>query len=145
MANYEYKYNKYKSKYLKLKAYMDTITQQNGGGDKNDKKDKKLDNKDEYTVQVDCIEIYRDDQDRKSKEILCKTPPIKIRFHTPQIKIAFLIKSLMRLINKNHNIRFVKSVEIIENKDKKIYDGDKLGEDIDLTQKNSFKSVTIKL
>jgi len=141
--DFEHKYNKYKSKYLQLKTLLSTyegsgfLKKNMSGGSKKEKENNN-------TLKVKCVEVYQDDEEHKFKGIMCKTPPIKIRFKTDEIKTAFLVKSLLRLVNKSLRIKFVKKVEIIEGKKTKEYTGDKLSDNIKISEQGVIDKIIIK-
>lgn len=151
--NHEYKYNKYKSKYLKLKSLVGDINipldkkYSLKGGAKKDTHKKNNDNDKENNniLKVNCIEVVQEDENESFKGSMCKTPSIKIRFHSSDVSLAFIVKSMLRLINKSLRIKNVKSVEIKHGDKKDSYKGDNLSKMIDLKKINSFDSVIIKL
>ena len=141
--DFEYKYNKYKSRYLQLKALLSTykgsgFLKKNMSGGAKEKKE------DENTLKIKCVEVYQDDDEHKFRGIMCKTPPIGIRFKTDEIKTAFLVKSLLRLVNKSLRIKFVKKVEITENKKTKYYEGDKLDNLIKISERGVIDKIIIR-
>ena len=142
--DFEHKYNKYKSKYLQLKGLLSTyegsgfLKKNMSGGAIKDNKD------DDNTLKVKCVEVYQDDEEHKFKGIMCKTPPIKIKFKTDEVKTAFLVKSLLRLVNKSLRIKFVKKVEIIEGKKTKEYKGDELSDNIKISEQKVIDKIIIK-
>ena len=141
--DFEYKYNKYKSKYLKLKGLLSTyessgfLNQNMEGGSKNKKK------YGDHIFSVNCVEVIQDKKDNKFKGIMCKTPPIKINFDKDTVKLNVLTKSLVRLINKRIPMKYVTEV-IIKQQDKHFkVDGDKLS-NVDVILSNQtieFKGV----
>lgn len=154
MTDYQEKYNKYKSKYIQLKNYLGTFKHEfssdseynfimNGGTKQ--KKEKSINHTEQNVLGIDCIEIHQNEKDKMFKGVMCKSPSIKIRFKTDTIKLAYLVKSCMRLVNKSLPMKSVKKVEITIDKDVQSYDGDKLSEDFNINKKNSITKIIIHL
>lgn len=148
MQDYKYKYEKYKTKYLKIKESLKN--NMSGGADdknKDNKKNNKKNNKNDPVIKVNCIEVHQKENDDKFfKGELCKTPPIKIKFHSEEVKLSFIVKSLIRLVNKSLKTKDVKTVEVTEKEKKmKKYDGKDLSEIINLNKKNNYDKIVIRL
>lgn len=140
--DYKEKYEKYKSKYLTKKAEIDI---QKGGVKKDtkktlkkDKKDKK-ENKDKdakFIFKTHCVEVLRDNKGEEEKfhGTICRTPGLKIRFKTEDVKLPFLVKSLLRIVNKGLRMKYVKEVKLIKGKKETKIKGDKLNDEkVDLS------------
>lgn len=146
MQDYKYKYEKYKTKYLKIKESLKN-NMSGGADDKNNKKNNNTNNKNDPVIKVNCIEVHQKEDDKKFfKGELCKTPPIKIRFHSEEVKLSFIVKSLIRLVNKSLKTKDVKTVEVTEKEKKmKKYDGKDLSEIINLNKNNNYDKIVIRL
>ena len=147
--DFEYKYKKYKNKYLM------SITDQAGGAKekKGGKKPAKKEHSDEshdsgngngseHIFRVGCIDVEQKG-DVTFKGSLCKEPEFRIRFRESDVKWVTIIKSLMRFVSKNLRMKDVKEVHLVKGKKTDKIKGDKIEGTIDLTTEPVYDQVKI--
>ena len=145
--NFEYKYKKYKSKYLQ------SIANQDGGAkSKDDKKSTKKSSKkpnltdeaqrSEHIFRVGCIKVEQKG-DVTFNGNLCKEPAFRIRFRESEVKWVTIIKSLMRFVSKNLRMKDIKEVRLVKGKKTDKIKGDKIEGSLDLTKEPVYDEVKI--
>lgn len=155
--HWEHKYYKYKLKYQQLLELANS--QQGGAGDKKeddkpkkaakadkpkaDKGEKKED--DRPSMRVGCVNIVQEKEDLHFEGRICKTPAIRVKVSDADVKIAKVVKILLRFVNKRLRMSDVKSVEVVKGKKKTEYAGDKLDATINVEKMAEIDEVNVQM
>ena len=136
--NFEYKYKKYKCKYITKKNLY------GGAKDKNDENKERKHGDKEYVFKVKCVQVFQDDENYKFDGKICRTPPIRMRFYDKEVGWALIIKSLLRFVNKSLHMKFIKNVVIKMGKEKPIsLEGSQLVGKVDLSKEPEYEEIII--
>jgi hypothetical protein len=101
--------------------------------------------KGEFVLNVGQISVDQKNDKVVFNGSMSKVPAFRIRFHNKEVKLAKVVKSLLRFINKNLRMKDVKSVVLVSGKKKEKLNGDKLDSVLDLSKELSYDEVTVVL
>jgi hypothetical protein len=133
------KYRKYKSKYLSLKN-----NKMVGGKKESENSDAPADKGEfKFVMHVSKAHVKQDGKELKYEAQVTKVPPIRLHFRTETIKLAMIVKRLLRFINKRLRMTDVTEVHLKMGKDTKKYKGDKLDEDIDVSKEPKVDEIKV--
>lgn len=132
-----HKYDKYKNKYLKLKQQLQD------GGAKKDTAEKK-DKGESFILEVKSISVKQSGE-YKYSAVMQRDPAFRVRFHYKTVTKAKVVQSLLRFVNRNLRMKFVKDVTFVMGKNKDKFAGDKIEGDMDLSKGVVIDEVNITM
>ena len=142
-------YQKEFEKYLKRKqtggADEPTSSEESEVSNENNENSENNDRRERgrFLVQIKTIHVEQDEEEHKFKGVITKSPPIKMRFHEQEIKMATLVKAALRFVNKNMRMKFIKEVQVTQGKKKDKMKGDKIDGTVDLNDEPVYDEIKI--
>jgi hypothetical protein len=100
---------------------------------------------DRKVISVSEIDITQKRDDFTFESTTKKSPAINLKFRGDEVKVAAVVKALLRYVNKRLRMQSVKEVTLVSGKKKDTFKGDNLGDMLKLNGTLAYDKVDIKM
>lgn len=146
MENSNYDYNNFSNEYERIMDQLEDFELSGGGKKKRDSDGEgSVEEVSANSIQVGCVNITQSREGFNFDGKICKTPKIRVNLREAEVPLSAIVKILIQYVNKRLRMANVESVEMVKGKKKTKYDGDKLGDKVQISTMDDLDEVNIKM